>query len=358
MLRTLFAALLSALIVQSAAEAAAPDRRLVLVTLDGVPWTELFKGADPVRAADRTFVNELVLIRKDFLDPPDRARALAPFLTGVVAREGVLLGDRDAGSCMAVGNDQWFSYPGYNELLTGRPDPKIRSNAHGPNANVTFLEWLNRQSGFKGRVQAYASWEAFRDILNPARSGLSVNAGWDDGPDARLARLQAETPRLWPVERFDAFTHLLALDALKSRRKPKVLYIAYGDTDEFAHEGHYDQMLWAVRRTDGFLAELWKTLQADPAYAGKTTMIVTTDHGRGLGAKEAWRHHGRGAFPRSDEVWFAAIGPDVIPGARPPGDCARLGQVAATALTSLGLDWRAFDPGAGEPLAILRPPKR
>ena len=87
-------------------------------------------------------------------------------------------------------------------------------------------------------------------------------------------------------------------------------------------------------------------------------MIVTTDHGRGLGAKEAWRHHGRGAFPRSDEVWFAAIGPDVIPGARPPGDCARLGQVAATALTSLGLDWRAFDPGAGEPLAILRPPKR
>lgn len=357
MVRFLFATLLAALFVHSTA-LAAPDRRLVLVTLDGVPWTELFKGADPIRAADRAFVNELTLIRKDFLDPPDRARALAPFLNGVVAKDGVLLGDRGAGSCMAVGNDQWFSYPGYNELLTGKPDPKIRSNAHGPNANVTFLEWVNRQPGFKGRVQAYGSWEAFRDILNPARSGLAVNAGWDNGGDPRLARLQAETPRLWPVERFDAFTHLLALDALKSRSKPRVLYIAYGDTDEFAHEGHYDQMLWAIRRTDAFLAELWKTLQADPAYAGRTTMIVTTDHGRGVGAKDSWRHHGRGVFPRSDEVWLAAIGPDVMSGVRPGGDCARLGQVAATALTALGFDWRAFDPAAGEPLPILRPAKR
>lgn len=357
MVRFLFATLLAALFVHSTAQAA-PDRRLVLVTLDGVPWTEVFKGADPSRAADRTFVNELNLIRKDFLDPPNRARALAPFLNDVMAKDGVLLGDRDAGSCMAVGNDQWFSYPGYNELLTGKPDPKIRSNAHGPNANVTFLEWLNRQPGFKGRVQAYGSWDAFRDILNPARSGLAVNAGWENGPDPRLARLQSETPRLWPVERFDAFTHLLALDSLKSRNKPRVLYVAYGDTDEFAHEGHYDQMLWAIRRTDAFLAELWKTLQADPAYAGRTTMIVTTDHGRGVGTKEAWRHHGRGAFPRSDEMWLAAIGPDVIPGARLGGDCGRLGQVASTALTALGFDWRAFDPAAGEPLPILRPPKR
>ena len=358
MLRTILAAALAVLLATAPAQAAPSDRRLVLVTLDGVPWTEVFKGADPARAADRAFVADLRGTKTDFLDPPDRVRALMPFLHDVAAKQGVLIGDRDSGSCMAVSNDQWFSYPGYNELMTGKPDPKIRSNDHGPNGNTTMLEWLNRQPGFKGRVQAYASWEAFRDILNAGRSGVPVNAGWDAAQGTLMARLQAEVPRLWPVERFDAFTHVLALDALKGRNKPRVLYIAYGDTDEFAHEGHYDQMLWAIRRTDAFLAELWKTLQADPAYAGKTTLIVTTDHGRGVGNKESWRHHGKGAFARSDETWLAAIGPDVIPGERPAGDCGRLSQVAATALTALGLDWRTFDAEAAPPLANLKPPAR
>ncbi|HEY0646528.1 alkaline phosphatase family protein [Phenylobacterium sp.] len=353
-LRIFAAALAVALSFHLVAAAAARERNVVLVTLDGMPWQEVFRGADPARAADRAFVSELRELKKDFLDPPDRARALMPFLHEVVAKQGVLLGDRDHGGCMAVTNDQWFSYPGYNELLTGKPDPAIRSNEHGPNRNVTVLEWLNRQPGLKGRVQAFASWEAFRDILNPGRSGVAVNAGWDAAPGTQFARLQAEVPRLWPVERFDAFTHVLALEALKGQSRPRVLYIAYGDTDEFAHEGRYDQMLWAARRSDAFLAELWKTLQAHPAYAGRTTLIVTTDHGRGVGGKDAWRHHGRGAFAQSNETWLAAIGPDVAQGKRPGGECASSSQVAATVASALALDWRAFDPAAARPLDIFR----
>jgi len=351
-IRRAVAGLLAAVIGLSSAQAAPADRRLVLVTLDGLNWTEVFRGADPERAADRAFVTELGAVRTQFVEPQDRARALMPFLHGVVAKEGVLLGDRDHGSCVAVANDQWFSYPGYNEILTGKPDPAIRSNAHGPNRNVTILEWLNRQSGFKGKVQAVASWTTFRDILSPARSGVPVNAGWDSGPASPLAKLEAEVPRLWPEVRFDAFTHAYALEALR-RRKPRVLYVAYGETDDFAHDGRYDQMLWAARRSDAFLAELWTTLQADPVYAGKTTLIVTTDHGRGVGNREAWRHHGKPVFPQSDATWIAAIGPDVVAGRRPPADCASSNQVAATALSALGLDWRAFDPAAGPPLNIL-----
>jgi hypothetical protein len=348
------AALAVALSFQLAAVAAPRERNVVLVTLDGMPWQEVFRGADPARATDRAFVSELREVKKDFLDPPDRVRAVMPFLHEVMGNEGVLLGDRDHGGCMAVANDQWFSYPGYNELLTGRPDPAIRSNEHGPNRNTTVLEWLNRQARLKGRVQAIASWEAFRDILNSSRSGVAVNAGWDAAPGTLFARLQAEVPRLWPVERFDAFTHVLALEALQGRSRPRVLYIAYGDTDEFAHEGRYDQMLWAARRSDAFLSELWKALQAHPAYAGRTTLIVTTDHGRGVGGKDAWRHHGRGAFAQSNETWLAAIGPDVAAGKRPDGACASSSQVAATVVRSMGLDWRAFDPGAAPPLEIFR----
>jgi hypothetical protein len=297
-------------------------------------------------------------VRKAFVDPAERAQALMPFLNGVVATEGVLLGDRDHGSCMAVANDKWFSYPGYNEILTGKPDPAIRSNEHGPNANVTFLEWLAHRPAFRGRVEAVASWDAFSRIINAQRSGVPVNDGWDDAPtrtrtEGLIARLQADAPRLWPTVRLDTFTHAYALEALKAR-KPRVLYVAYGETDDFAHDGRYDQTLWAAQRADRFIAALWTAVQADPAYAGRTTLIVTTDHGRGVGGRETWRHHGKPAFAESDATWVAAMGPDIAPGKRPAGACASSSQVAATALRALGQDWRAFDPGAAAPLEIFR----
>jgi hypothetical protein len=358
MIARLVTALLLTLLLAAPASAA-PDRRLVLVTLDGLPWTEVFRGADPERAADPAAVtgDERDAIRKAFVEPAERARALMPFLNEVVARQGVLIGDRDHGSCAAVGNAMWFSYPGYNEILTGRPDPAIRSNTHGPNRNVTFLEWLNRRPGFAGRVEAVGSWATFHDILNAPGSGLPVNAGWDaparTPAEAAIARLQAGSARIWPEVRLDTFTQAYALELLK-RRKPRVLYVAYGETDDFAHDGRYDQMLFAAQRADRFIGELWAALQADPAYAGKTTLIVTTDHGRGTNDKQAWRHHGT-PFAGSNQVWIGAIGPGVQAGARPEG-CASSSQVAATALTALGVDWKAFDPAAGQPLAIGKTP--
>jgi hypothetical protein len=339
--------------------AAAADRaqRLVLVTIDGLRWQEVFRGADPTLAADKAVVQDLAAIKAAFLDPSDRAAALMPFLHGTMARQGVLFGDRDHGSCMAVTNDKWFSYPGYNEILTGRADPKIVSNAPTPNPNVTVLEWLNGRRGFAGKVRAVTSWDVFPAILNVARSKLPVNAGWATPTprtpqEAVLGRVQDQTPQRWPNVRFDTFTQGYALESLK-HDKPRVLYIAYGETDDFAHDGRYDQTLISARRTDNFLAELWAALQADRVYAGKTVMIVTTDHGRGAGLNPTdWKGHGKSIWPRSDETWFAAIGPGIGGPAKLEG-CAGANQVAATALTALGIDWKGFDPKAGEPLAIF-----
>ena len=349
---------LACLFGAAGARAAPPDARLVLVTLDGLSWREAFRGADPERAADPRFSHERDVVRKAFVEPADRARALMPFLHEVVARDGVLLGDRDRGGCMAVANDQWFSYPGYNELLTGKPDPAIRSNEHGPNRNVTFLEWLNRRPEFAGRVQAVASWDRYDDILNVGRSGLPVNDGWKDAPartpaERAIADLQAGAPRLWSTVRLDVFTHAYALETLR-RQKPRVLYVAYGETDDFAHDGRYDLTLDAARRADAYLAELWRTLQADPAYAGKTTLVVTTDHGRAEGKPDAWKDHGRPGHPGSDGTWAAVLGPGVAKPA-PGGACATTAQVAATAITALGLDWKAFDPSAAPPLNVFGP---
>lgn len=338
-------------------QAADNGRRLVLVTLDGLSWTEVFRGADPARAADPQFTAERGDIAKAFVAPADRAAALMPFLHGVVAKQGVLLGDRDHGGCAAVANDQWFSYPGYNEILTGKPDPAITSNEHGPNRNVTFLEWLNRRPDFAGRVQAVASWNAYADILNAPRSGLPVNAGWEDAPartpaEAQIAAMQAGAPPIWLTVRLDTFTHAYAMETLK-RQKPRVLYVAYGETDDFAHDGRYDQVLRAARHADAYIEQLWNALQADPGYAGKTTLIVTTDHGRGTSGGASWRNHGP-KIEGANGVWIGVLGPGAAK-VRAPEGCASSSQIAATALTALGLDWKTFDPTAGPPLESAAP---
>jgi len=72
-----------------------------------------------------------------------------------------------------------FSYPGYNEILSGFPDPRIDSNDRKPNPNVTVLEWLNGRPGFSGKVAAFASWELLPWIVNTERSHIPANG---DGP--------------------------------------------------------------------------------------------------------------------------------------------------------------------------------
>ncbi len=365
--RILVAALGLLLLAPAGASAAGP-RRVVLVTLDGVRWQDVFRGAEPALATDKTYVEQLDDVARRFVNVPDRARALTPFLHEVVARDGMLIGDRDHGSCGAVANPYWFSYPGYNEMFTGRPDVAVDSNDKIDNKNKTVFEWLNSRAELRGKIRAFGSWDAFPYIINTRRSGVPVNAGFDTVTPARtpaealINRIQGDTASPWAEERLDSFTYHYALESLRNDR-PAVLYIGLGETDEFAHGGRYDHYLDALQRSDRFLRELWTALQADPEYAGRTTLIVTTDHGRGEGPK--WRDHGSGrdrngvvakpedTVPGSDQMWLAVLGPGITPAqgkAYTAERCAKLEQIAATIVEALGLDWRQFDPKAAPPL--------
>ena len=79
-------------------------------------------------------------------------------------------------------------------------------------------------------------------------------------------------------------------------RQPRVLFVGYGETDNWAHQGRYDLVLDSAHRFDDFVQQLWKTMQAMPQYRGSTTFIITTDHGRGSGLTrvEGARRRGEG----------------------------------------------------------------
>jgi len=307
-------------------------------------------------------VQDIALLRGEFDrgTPEDRREALMPFVWGVMAKKGQLFGNGNAGSVARVTNGRNFSYPGYNEIFTGAADPRIDSNNKFPNPNVTVLEWLNRLDGFQDRVAAFGSWDVFPYILNRTRSKLPIVAGWERLRGERLTdeermlnRLIAGTHRVWPENCYDSFTFNAALEYLK-RHRPRVLYIGMGETDEFGHGGRYDHYLHSAHKVDENLKTLWETVQSLPEYRDKTTMIVTTDHGRG-NAPDEWKSHGA-EIAGSDRIWIAIMGPDTPAlGERTNIAPVTQSQIAATLAGTLGLDYRAFSPKAAPPIASALP---
>lgn len=332
-----------------------PSSAVVLIVTDGFRWQELFRGADSALVnAEYGGVEDAAAIRRQFLvgSAEENRRALLPFLWGTVAREGRLYGDRDAGSTATVTNGLKFSYPGYNELLTGKPDPRIDRNDYGPNPNVTVFEWLSTRPGFGGRVAAFGTWDAFAPIFNADRAtGLHLLAGWElpfpgatDAGRVLLDSLYATTTRVWSEMPFDSYLQATAMEYLRTER-PRALYLGFGETDEWAHEGRYDQYLLSAHRVDGFIRDLWARYQADPATAGRTTFIITTDHGRGSGLK-AWRNHGA-KVEGAEYIWIAMIGPGVqAAGVVRNAPTVTQSQVAATVARAVGEDWSAASGAA------------
>lgn len=324
---------------------------LLVVTLDGLRWQEVFGGADSAIVWGR---EDSATLAQRWWRPTreERRRLLLPFLWSTVAERGQFLGDRQAGGGVRVTNGKNFSYPGYNELLTGRPDPRIDSNDKVPNPNVTVLEWLARRPGFLGRVRAVASWDAFPAILNTGRSGIPVQADPSSGPSAGLAPL---LPALWTETRLDALTHLDALALVRDSMAPRVLYVALGETDEWAHAGEYALYLDAARRNDATIRALYEAFAAHPAVRGNLALLVTVDHGRGDGA--AWTDHGRDV-PVAQWVWVAAMGPGVAArGSRGDVADATQAQVAATVAALVGEDYAGSVGGVARPLPLTPSPE-
>jgi hypothetical protein len=293
---------------------------IVLITLDGLRWQEVYGGVDSLFVDDTGMIEHAGSLLPDFWhpDPLKRRELLFPFVWGTLAKQGQLFGNRVYGNKVDTQNKLWFSYPGYNELLSGfADDARIRSNDKVNNPNTTFLEYLNQLPEYQNKVMAFGSWDVFPFIVNEERSGVPVNAGFDLAVGENLTavektvnRLQQELRGPWPSVRLDPFTHQYALEAIKNQ-KPSVLYIAYGETDDWAHDGKYDQYVWSAKQTDAYLKEIWETLQADPKYRNKTTLLITVDHGRGTN-KESWKNHGE-SIPEAGQIWMMAIGPDTLP---------------------------------------------
>jgi Metalloenzyme superfamily len=339
-------------------------QNVFLIVSDGLRWQEIFTGADSLLMNHEhggIWDSEDTLRRAFWrATPAERRAALFPFLWGTVAKSGQLIGNQLEGSVAHVANGLAFSYPGYNEMLTGSPDPRINANDVGPNPNVTVFEWLNAKPDLHGQVAVYGTWGGFKDIFNQGRSHLPMLVGWDPPyrgnaltPRQRLLNELYTSTIRFDDGTYDEFMQIPLLEQLASTH-PRVVFVGYGETDAWAHAGRYDLVLRSAHAFDEYVRQLWTTVQSVPSYKGRTTFIITCDHGRGSGLVD-WKSHGVDQ-KGSGNIWLAVIGPDTPPaGERRNIAPVIQAQIAATIAALLGKDYPHDVPSAAAPIAEVLP---
>jgi hypothetical protein len=363
--RDFLASAATALVCSPALAAQRKTKHVVLFTSDGVRWQDLFTGIDPLLMNEKTAGMDPapgeapadLRARLWKPSPEERRAALMPFFWGTLVPHGILLGNLHKGSSIQVANRYRVSYPGYSEILTGRAqDDIIKGNDPIRNPTPSFLQFLKDRSRLRPeQVAVFASWNVFHSIAESRQGEIFINAGYEPCPlpknsanVAFLNRLQSEARYIESSARHDAFTFELAMQYL-AQMQPEHLFISFDETDDWAHDKRYDQVLQSLQYFDRALQKLWSFLQASAKYRDTTTLVITADHGRGSTLKD-WSDHGS-KVPGAEQIWAAVIGPDTPAKGEISGGPVRYQRdIAPTILELLGVDAGAYSGVQGAPI--------
>ena len=192
---------------------------------------------------------------------------------------------------MTTSNPAQLSLPSYQEMMTGARVP-CDSNLCGRVGRETLIDRLV-QTGLGDQLTVVASWQSIAEAAS-AHPYPFVDTGHHPG----------EPRGPWDYARLDRATWAKGLAALE--RRPRFLWISLNDADEWAHRGSRDSYLSALKRYDAWLDQLLTRLAAMEDYGERTTVLVTTDHGRGDGGD--WVDHGH-SHPEAARIFALVFGP-------------------------------------------------
>jgi hypothetical protein len=258
--------------------------RVVLITLDGVRAEDVFEGADP-KLRPGSDVKRL-----------RRPEEVMPRTHRLVATRGVALGAERSG-CGAVhtASGANVSLPGYLEIFTGR-----RTRCRDNNCDRTTSPTVLDEAVHNGLapVASIGSWEILDRAVTNGSMPMLVAEGTRRWPEPRPAVGEPLEQLVSIGERADAYpghgryrpdtkTIAIALEYLRAAR-PAVLHVGLGDADEYGHRNDYPAYLAAIGEADAFIGKVADTLEDMGELGARTTVIVTTDHGR----YRDFQHHG------------------------------------------------------------------
>jgi hypothetical protein len=317
------------------AEPRAGDGRVVLVTIDGARWQDVFEGSNPEWGA-----------------PAMTPEQIMPRTQALVAARGVAIGATRPGcATIHTAGKANVSLPGYQEIFTGHRSTCL-DNDCAPVGRTVLDEARERKVP---GVASIGSWPSLSSAVSGDRGVIVSSEGRHDGATpagGTLAPLVAAGDDADPFPgsgayRPDAFTAPIALEYLRAHA-PAFLHVGLGDTDEWGHRGDYAAYLDALRSADALIGAIADVLDTMGRAGERTTVLVTPDHGR------AANFNGHGVLePESGRTFLLAFGGGVAPrGVVCPKEDLTLADIAPTIRVILGLP---ADPteGAGKPIDVV-----
>ncbi|MFN0152049.1 MAG: alkaline phosphatase family protein [bacterium] len=237
----------------------------------------------------------------------DPARANIPFLDALTRTDGVF--------SRAVKNTaSTNTMPGHCALLTGCYEKLknsalyafgIRQPCPQP-SQPTLFERLRKERGLPAGAA----------VLHSSKmklAGLAYSTAPGYGEDFAAKNACGKWVLFGPGYSGDRPTFERALHEMR-KGDPTLLVVHFAGPDVRGHAGDSTGYIAAIRESDGYVRELWQLAQELPAWRGKTTLIVSADHGRHLdGIQTGYKDHGC-ECEGCRAILFAAAGPDFVRG--------------------------------------------
>lgn len=200
-----------------------------------------------------------------------------------------------------------YTSAGHTSITTGIYQSLDNSGAELPE-NPSFFQYWNQVYGNDQRkswvITSKDKLAVLGNCKNPYWFGKftpSVNSGIDG-------------LGLSSGYREDTLTLKTAIEIL-TQHHPNLVLINFRDPDYSAHSGSWTEYINGVRKTDEYIYRLWNFIQNDAVYKSKTTLFVTSDHGRHSdGIADGFLSHGDGC-EGCRHLGFFACGPDFKKGA-------------------------------------------
>lgn len=225
---------------------------VVLITIDGVRWQEIYNGTDSSRDGGHHLTPE----------------QLVPNLYDSFVKQGIAIG-KD--SSIITSGPNHVSLPGYLEMVRGHQSLDCQNNFCSNPIIDQGIFWF-----FKNPV-VFSSWPGIIKTIPINSNHITYN--------------------IPSTYRSDNLTILSSLYYLNNNHLD-FLWVSLGDTDEYGHQDNYYQYIKSLQVADSFIGLLVNKYP-------NATFIITTDHGRSLN----FRDHG--SDKASERVWLMMRGPSI-----------------------------------------------
>lgn len=274
----LYAGILMTALTRFAHAQSAPPPQVIFITIDGVQQSRL---------STLHFLNQQTEQSSAvFLGPPE--------------------------STLHVSNHSSKSLPGYRALFTGSFEKLCTTNQCNPLERPTLLDELETRLQIqKTETAVFASWNQIANAVAQNLTHVCGSIGFifsdfcnlNSELSSKLAAIeekaQLDRPK-WKDSRYDEYTWAMAHTYMQAQN-PRLAYFSFVDADEWAHHHNFKKVQQSLDAFEKNYQTLLEILKQTPGRLENTSIVVTTDHGRGRGIFRST--HGK-TFPNSKKVFM------------------------------------------------------